>query len=61
LSLANVSFLVFDELCHGYYIHGRSVHGTADVNMDELNHFLRKEEVLDIFAHLNFKDLFCIE
>jgi meckelin len=45
VSLANISVLVFDEACHGYYIHGRSVHGCADVNMDELNHHLKKEEV----------------
>ena len=44
LSVANISVLIFDELCHGYYIHGRSVHGSADVNMDDLNHSLRKEE-----------------
>ena len=45
ISLANISILVFDEACHGYYIHGRSVHGSSDVNMDELNHNLKKEEV----------------
>lgn len=51
ISLANISILVFDESCHGYYIHGRSVHGSADVNMDELNHNLKKEEV-------RFRDIF---
>lgn len=29
----------------GYYIHGRSAHGKADVNMKEMHEFLRKEEV----------------
>ena len=30
---------------HGYYIHGRSVHGHADTNMREMNYNLLKEEV----------------
>lgn len=45
LSLANISLLVFDEHCHGYYIHGKSVHATADTDMEELNNYLMKEEV----------------
>ncbi|KAJ8322951.1 hypothetical protein O5D80_008469 [Batrachochytrium dendrobatidis] len=44
LSLSNISLFVFDSQCHGYYVHGRSVHSFADTNMDELNNFLRKEE-----------------
>ncbi|KAJ3215033.1 Meckelin [Dinochytrium kinnereticum] len=44
LSVANVSLIIFDERCHGYYIHGRSVHPAADTNISELNMFLRKEE-----------------
>nr|KAJ3421257.1 Meckelin [Polyrhizophydium stewartii] len=44
LSLANISLLIFDSPCHGYYIHGRSVHSYADTNMEELCNFLRKEE-----------------
>ncbi|KAJ1338883.1 hypothetical protein BSLG_006520 [Batrachochytrium salamandrivorans] len=44
LSLANVSMLIFDAPCHGYYVHGRSVHSYADTNMMELNNFLKKEE-----------------
>jgi meckelin len=35
--------VVIDERCHGYYIHGRSVHSAADTGMDELNAFLRQE------------------
>ncbi|KAJ3285757.1 Meckelin [Borealophlyctis nickersoniae] len=44
LSLSNVSLLVFDETCHGYYVHGRSVHPNADTDVGELNANLRKEE-----------------
>ncbi|KAI9328026.1 transmembrane protein 67-domain-containing protein [Zopfochytrium polystomum] len=44
LSTANVSLIIFDEKCHGYYIHGRSVHPMADTDINELNENLRKEE-----------------
>lgn len=43
LSLSNISMFALDEKSHGYYIHGRSVHATADTGMDELNTFLRQE------------------
>ncbi|KAI9204493.1 Meckelin [Polychytrium aggregatum] len=44
LSLSNISLLVMDEPCHGYYIHGRSVHPTgADTNFKELNESLKME------------------
>ena len=43
LSLSNISLLIFDEKCHGYYIHGRSVHASADTDMEELNECLMKE------------------
>ena len=29
----------------GYYVHGRSVHGNADVNMRQMNYNLTKEQV----------------
>lgn len=45
LSLANLSVMAFDELCHGYYLHGRSVHPCADTNIGELNACLRREQV----------------
>ncbi|KAJ3410889.1 Meckelin [Chytridiales sp. JEL 0842] len=44
LSVSNVSLIIFDEQCHGYYIHGRSVHQMADTDAAELNANLRKEE-----------------
>jgi meckelin len=50
LSLSNISLFGLDERCHGYYVHGRSVHGTADTDMDGLNSYLRQEAV--IFGNL---------
>ncbi|KAI8826206.1 Meckelin [Fimicolochytrium jonesii] len=44
LSMANLSVFAFDEQCHGYYIHGKSVHQCADTSVAELNGFLRKEQ-----------------
>ncbi|KAI8908826.1 Meckelin [Powellomyces hirtus] len=44
LSMANLSILAFDEMCHGYYIHGRSIHPCADTNIGELNAYLRREK-----------------
>lgn len=44
-SLANVSVLVLTHQRFGYYIHGRSVHGTADVGIRETNDMLIREQV----------------
>lgn len=46
LSLSNTSLVLFDEPYHGYYVHGRSVHATADTDIEELNRCLEKEAVL---------------
>ena len=35
-SVSNISVFILDELLHGYYIHGKSPNGKADVNYDEL-------------------------
>ncbi|XP_054856155.1 meckelin-like [Eublepharis macularius] len=43
-SLSNVSVFILMHRCYGYYIHGRSVHGHADVSMDTMHSYLRKEE-----------------
>uniref|UniRef100_A0A8C5PZN1 Meckelin n=1 Tax=Leptobrachium leishanense TaxID=445787 RepID=A0A8C5PZN1_9ANUR len=43
-SLSNVSIFILTHKCYGYYIHGRSVHGQADVNMETLLSNLQKEE-----------------
>ncbi|XP_040265597.1 meckelin-like [Bufo bufo] len=43
-SLSNVSVFILTHKCYGYYIHGRSVHGQADVSMETMLENLRKEE-----------------
>ncbi|XP_072136034.1 meckelin-like isoform X4 [Mobula birostris] len=43
-SLSNVSVLVLLHRCYGFYIHGRSVHGQADINMETMYLNLKKEE-----------------
>ncbi|XP_053557068.1 meckelin [Bombina bombina] len=43
-SLSNVSVFILTHRCYGYYIHGRSVHGQADVSMETMLDNLRKEE-----------------
>ena len=42
-SVSNISVFILDELLHGYYIHGLSPIGKADVNYDELFTFLNEE------------------
>uniref|UniRef100_A0A8B9K4Q3 Transmembrane protein 67 n=1 Tax=Astyanax mexicanus TaxID=7994 RepID=A0A8B9K4Q3_ASTMX len=42
-SISNISVLLFSHQCYGYYIHGRSVHGHADTNMEEMNSNLKRE------------------
>jgi meckelin len=39
-----VSVFILQDALHGYYIHGRSVHGYADTDMWEMREHLRKEE-----------------
>ena len=43
--MLQVSVLVLSHRCFGYYIHGRSVHGHADTNMEEMNANLKREAV----------------
>ncbi|XP_051813360.1 meckelin [Acanthochromis polyacanthus] len=43
-SISNISVLLLSHRCFGYYIHGRSVHGHADTNMEEMNNNLRREQ-----------------
>lgn len=40
-----ISVLLLSHRCFGYYIHGRSVHGHADTNMEEMNANLKRESV----------------
>lgn len=45
-SITNVSTLALDSKLHGYYIHGRSPHGFADVDMKALITNLKKVGVV---------------
>ncbi|KAG7470031.1 hypothetical protein MATL_G00135210 [Megalops atlanticus] len=42
-SISNISVWLLSHRCFGYYIHGRSVHGHADTNMEEMNVNLKRE------------------
>ncbi|XP_075069890.1 meckelin isoform X2 [Mixophyes fleayi] len=42
-SMSNISVFVLSHRCYGYYIHGRSVHGHSDTNMEEMNMNLKRE------------------
>ncbi|EMP42256.1 Meckelin [Chelonia mydas] len=44
-SVSNISVFLLSHRCFGYYIHGRSVHGHADTNMEEMNMNLKREAV----------------
>uniref|UniRef100_A0A3B3XH50 Transmembrane protein 67 n=1 Tax=Poecilia mexicana TaxID=48701 RepID=A0A3B3XH50_9TELE len=44
-SVSNISVLLFSNRCFGYYIHGRSVHGHADTNMEEMSNNLKRESL----------------
>jgi len=42
-SVANLSVIMFDEILHGYYIHGQSPAGLADTDSEELKRVLENE------------------
>jgi len=42
-SIANLSVIIFDDILHGYYIHGQSPGGIADTDSEELKHILENE------------------
>ncbi|KAM6171620.1 meckelin isoform 1-T1 [Erethizon dorsatum] len=42
-SVSNISVFLLSYKCFGYYIHGRSIHGHADTNMEEMNMNLKRE------------------
>lgn len=42
-SVSNISVFILDDNQHGYYIHGRSPHGTTDVNMRDMVMNLERE------------------
>ncbi|CAB0030432.1 unnamed protein product [Trichogramma brassicae] len=58
-SVANVSMFIFAYNYYGYYIHGRSVHGYADTDLETLINDLKKEEN-NLCAHREFLT-FCYE
>eukprot|EP00047_Mylnosiga_fluctuans_P017394 m.61020 g.61020 ORF g.61020 m.61020 type:complete len:932 (+) comp7058_c0_seq2:5448-8243(+) len=43
-SVCNISVFILGDSYHGYYIHGRSVHGYAEVDMWQMRENLKKEE-----------------
>ncbi|KAL7984184.1 hypothetical protein Chor_002754 [Crotalus horridus] len=43
--MSNISVFLLSDRCFGYYIHGRSVHGHSDTNMEEMNMNLKREAV----------------
>ena len=42
-AISNISVLILDEFLHGYYIHGVSPNGYAELGLDELLESLNKE------------------
>ncbi|KAK4828231.1 hypothetical protein QYF61_024726 [Mycteria americana] len=43
IAFLQISVFLLSHSCFGYYIHGRSVHGHADTNMEEMNMNLKRE------------------
>lgn len=43
-SITNISILIFDESFHGYYIHGRSPYGQAEISAGKLKKALNYEQ-----------------
>jgi hypothetical protein len=42
-SIANISILIFESFCHGYYIHGLNPVGIAEGTTEDLKEMLEKE------------------
>ncbi|KAK3890444.1 hypothetical protein Pcinc_005601 [Petrolisthes cinctipes] len=49
-SIANISIFILEHRMYGYYIHGRSAHGFADVNMQSIYEQMKREEQ-DLCGH----------
>ena len=43
-SVTNISVFLFDQRIHGYYIHGESTGGQADVSFNDLKDYIDREE-----------------
>lgn len=50
LSLSNISIIILDDECSGYYIHGRSLMAFTDTSMAELSQQMRKEQEMQVSA-----------
>ena len=44
-SLSNISVFILTHSQYGYYIHGRSPHGNAETNMQQMSQSLLKEQL----------------
>lgn len=49
-SIANISIFILEHKMYGYYIHGRSAHGFADVDMQSIYEQMKREEE-DLCGH----------
>ncbi|XP_045605694.1 meckelin [Procambarus clarkii] len=49
-SIANISIFILEHKMYGYYIHGRSAHGYADVDMQSIYEQMKREEE-DLCGH----------
>ncbi|XP_071524785.1 meckelin [Panulirus ornatus] len=49
-SIANISVFILEHTMYGYYIHGRSAHGFADVDMQSIYEQMKREEE-DLCGH----------
>ena len=50
LGMANLSIVILDDECAGYYLHGRSLMTFADTSMAELMAQMRKEQEMQVSA-----------
>jgi meckelin len=50
LGMANLSIVILDDECAGYYLHGRSLMTFADTSMAELTAQMRKEQEMQVSA-----------
>ena len=50
LTMANMSIILLDDECSGYYLHGRSLMTFSDTSMQELMAQMRREEEMQVSA-----------
>jgi hypothetical protein len=44
-SICNISVLIFDESFQGYYLHGKSPYGSAEISQERLRKALLEERI----------------